>query len=149
TGFGRGEFVDQPVFPDAVDAAAHQVVHQVVAVGHVMEHLVDQALLVGHGHGLLAVMGGFFRVSPRYRPVSLGIDGLYVLYCHDDTYSTRPGFAMAQSRTGKETNNARTARGRNRPPGPRTLAGGRADRSRDAQPQGPALSLSARAGRGA
>ena len=42
-----------------MDAAAHQVVHQVVAVGDAVEHVVDQPLLVLERHRPLAEMGGF------------------------------------------------------------------------------------------
>src|SRR5690606_13506580 len=44
-------------------AAAHQIIHQVVAVRHVVKDLVDEALLVLDGHGLLAEMGGFARLG--------------------------------------------------------------------------------------
>ena len=45
---GRGrEPVEQRLLPEAVDAGAHQVVHQVVAAGDAVEHAADQAGLRG------------------------------------------------------------------------------------------------------
>ena len=48
---------DQRVLPGAVQAARHQVVHQVVAARDAAEHVVDQRLLVGERHGAVAEMG--------------------------------------------------------------------------------------------
>ncbi len=53
---------DQRVLPGPVQPARHQVVHQVVAPRHRMEHAIDHALLVGERHGLLAEMGLIARV---------------------------------------------------------------------------------------
>ena len=42
----RIERVDHQVFPDPMQAARHQVVHQVVALRHAVEDVVHQRLLV-------------------------------------------------------------------------------------------------------
>ena len=47
----------QRILPGAVQAGRHQVVHQVIAAGHRMEHVIDQRLLVGKRHRLFAEMG--------------------------------------------------------------------------------------------
>ena len=51
---------DQRVLPGAMQPARHQVVHQVVAPRHAVEHVVDQRLLVAERHLPEAEMG----VSP-------------------------------------------------------------------------------------
>ena len=43
--FGRGEHGHELVFPQPVQAAGHQIVHQVVAAGDAGKHAVDEALL--------------------------------------------------------------------------------------------------------
>jgi hypothetical protein len=61
--FGRIDRRHQRVFPRAVQAARHQVIHQVVAAGDRMKDVVDAPLLVLKGHApiaeisLLAVRG--------------------------------------------------------------------------------------------
>ena len=57
--FGRIDRGHQCILPGAVQPARHQVVHQVVAACHRMEHVVHQPLLVGQRHGLFAEMGVF------------------------------------------------------------------------------------------
>ena len=47
----------QGVLPGAVQAAGHQVVHEVVAAGDGMEDVVDPPLLVREGNGRIAEMG--------------------------------------------------------------------------------------------
>ena len=54
----RRQPVDQRRLPQPMDARAHQVVHQVVAVGDPREQLTDQAGLVLRGHLLVAERGG-------------------------------------------------------------------------------------------
>ena len=51
----------QGVFPQPVQAARHQVVHQVVAVGDPVEDVVDQRLLLAGAH--LAVAKGGLHAS--------------------------------------------------------------------------------------
>ena len=52
----RGDLGDQHVFPQPVQAARHQIVHQVVAAGDLVEHVVDQALLGLQRHAAVAEM---------------------------------------------------------------------------------------------
>ena len=60
---GRMHRRDQRVLPGAVQPARHQVVHQVVAAGDRMKHVVDHALLVGERHGFFAEMGVLFGLA--------------------------------------------------------------------------------------
>ena len=53
----RIERVDHHVLPGAMQAAGHEVVHQVVARRHAMKHAIDEALLVGQRHLAEAEMG--------------------------------------------------------------------------------------------
>src|SRR5690606_7574623 len=55
----RVEVRHQRVLPEPVHAHAHQVVHQVIAVGDVVKNLVDQTLLVLKRDGLFTEVGGF------------------------------------------------------------------------------------------
>ena len=48
---------DQRVLPGAMQPGRHQVVHQVVAPRHLVEHVVDQRLLVAERHLAEAEMG--------------------------------------------------------------------------------------------
>jgi hypothetical protein len=57
--FGRIDRRHQRVFPRAVQAARHQVIHEVVATGDRMKHLVDAPLLVLEWHALIAEMSLF------------------------------------------------------------------------------------------
>ena len=58
--FRRVDRRDQRLLPGAVQAARHQVVHQVVAPRHRMEHVVDQRLLVAKRHPAEAEIGVLF-----------------------------------------------------------------------------------------
>ena len=49
---------DQRILPGAMQAERHQVVHQVVAAGDAVEHVVDQRLLVRKRHFPRAELGG-------------------------------------------------------------------------------------------
>ena len=53
----RVERGDQRILPGAVQPAGHQVVHQVVAARDLVENVVDQPLLFGERHLLVAEMG--------------------------------------------------------------------------------------------
>src|SRR6186997_2338504 len=46
----------QRIFPRAMQATRHQVVHQVVAAGHRMKYVIDTPLLVLERHALIAEM---------------------------------------------------------------------------------------------
>ena len=59
---GRREPGDEGILPQAVDAARHEVVHQVVAAGDRVEDVVDQLLLVG-GLDLAEAEGGPLAVA--------------------------------------------------------------------------------------
>ena len=67
-GARRIEGVDHQRLPDPVQAAGHQVVHQVVARGHAVKHLVHQRLLVPDGNIPEAEMRGLAR--PIHYPYS-------------------------------------------------------------------------------
>ena len=67
--FGRIEGVDHDVFPDAVQPARHQVVHQIVARGHAVKHRVHKLLLVLQRHVAEAKMGGL--VGPIHHAFTL------------------------------------------------------------------------------
>src|SRR3546814_6072094 len=54
---GGAEPVDHGGFPQPVDAARHQVVHQVVAAGDRFEDAADQPHLVAYRHAAEAEMG--------------------------------------------------------------------------------------------
>ena len=54
---GRIDRRDQRVLPGAMQPGRHQVVHQVVAPRHLVEHVVDQRLLVAERHVAKAEMG--------------------------------------------------------------------------------------------
>ena len=70
--FGRIDRRHQRLLPGAVQAARHQVVHQVVAPRHRMEHVVHQRLLVAQRHPAEAEIGLFFLRFSRHR--SCGTD---------------------------------------------------------------------------
>jgi hypothetical protein len=53
----RIEHGDEPVLPESMQAGRHQVVHDVVAPGHLLEHVVDPGLLVVETNVLEAEMG--------------------------------------------------------------------------------------------
>ena len=55
------ERVDHHVFPDPVQPRRHQIVHQVVALGDAVKHVVHQRLLVVQRHVLEAEMRGLVR----------------------------------------------------------------------------------------
>ena len=55
---GRVDRGQERALPGPVQAARHQVVHQVVAVGDLVEDVVDLGLLLGELHRLEAEMGG-------------------------------------------------------------------------------------------
>jgi len=57
TAHARG--ADEVALPQAVDAKAHQIVHQVVAVGHRRKHLADQLFLFAEWHVAEAEVSGF------------------------------------------------------------------------------------------
>jgi hypothetical protein len=48
--FRRIDRCDQRVLPGAMQPGRHQVVHQVVALRHLVEHVVDQRLLLAERH---------------------------------------------------------------------------------------------------
>ena len=48
---------DQNVFPDAMQARGHEVVHDVVAIRDLVEYVVDETLLLVDGHAAFAEMG--------------------------------------------------------------------------------------------
>ena len=52
--------LDGEALPEAVDAAGHQVVHDVVLGGYRVEDLGDALSLFGLGNGLVTKVGGFF-----------------------------------------------------------------------------------------
>ena len=54
---GRVHFPDENILPNAVQPAGHQIVHNVVALSDLMEHVVDQILLVVERHFGIAEMG--------------------------------------------------------------------------------------------
>ena len=58
------EHVDEPILPQPMQPAGHEIVHQVVARGHVMEDLIDATLLLGQRHRGKAEMG-LFHAVPR------------------------------------------------------------------------------------
>ncbi len=55
---GGASLATMSVLPQPVHAAAHQIVHEVIAVGHVVEHLVDQRLLLFERHRPFPEMRG-------------------------------------------------------------------------------------------
>ncbi len=55
----RIEPIDEGVLPKPVNAPTHQIVHQVVAVGHRGEHLADEFFLLVLGYLAEAEGGGF------------------------------------------------------------------------------------------
>src|SRR3546814_2617462 len=59
----RAQPVDEGGLPQPVDAARHQVVHQVVAVGDGVEDLPDKARLLVVTHFAEAEMGGVARTA--------------------------------------------------------------------------------------
>ena len=65
----RIERVDHQVFPDAMQARRHQIVHQVVALRHAVKHVVHQRLLVAQGHVPEAEMRGL--VGPIHQLISV------------------------------------------------------------------------------
>ena len=60
-GARRIERIDHDVFPDPVQARRHQVVHQVVAGRHAVEHVVHQRLFFAQGDVPEAEMRGLVR----------------------------------------------------------------------------------------
>ena len=69
---GRIERVDHDVFPDAVQAARHQVVHQVVTRGDAVKYRVHKVLLVLQRHVAVAEMGGL--VGPIHHAFTLNLN---------------------------------------------------------------------------
>ena len=49
---------DEDILPHPMQAARHQIVHDVVALGHLVEHVVDEALLLVERDIAVAEMGG-------------------------------------------------------------------------------------------
>ena len=115
----------QRVLPGAVQAARHQVVHQVVAARDRMEHVVHQPLLVAPGARFARRNGS----RPRCRPWP-------IVLCGEDHSAAPPG---ALCENGKSVNHARTARSRNRPHGLRPGHGGCALQKGRGAPAPPAL----------
>ena len=68
----RIERVDHQVFPDPVQARRHQIVHQVVALGHAVKHVVYQRLLVLQGNVPEAEMRGLVWPIHALRLYSAG-----------------------------------------------------------------------------
>ena len=70
---GRGmRLGDENVLPYAVQAEGHQIVHQVVAVGDPVEHVVHQALLFIQRHDALAKMRCVGRKRHQGSPAWVG-----------------------------------------------------------------------------
>src|SRR5690606_37204490 len=59
----RSQLGHHRILPETVHATAHQVIHQVIAVGHIVEDLVDETLLFVHGDSALAEMGSFLGLD--------------------------------------------------------------------------------------
>ncbi len=62
------ERIDHHLFPEAMQARRHQVVHQVVARRHAVEHVVHQRLLVAQGDVPEAKMRGLVRPIHVFTP---------------------------------------------------------------------------------
>ena len=119
-GFRRIDRGDQRVLPGAVQPGRHQVVHQVVALRHLVEDVVDQRLLLAERHLAKAEMG---------------------VVAHAGDHSARG--IRALHNPCPEVNHARASRSRNRAPRPAAGDGRRALRAGRDAPAGPALSVSA------
>ena len=52
----RFDHRDEDILPHPVKAARHDIVHEIVALGHLVEHVVDQTLLLVECHIGIAEM---------------------------------------------------------------------------------------------
>ena len=57
------DLAGERVLPQPVQAAGHQIVHHVVAAGDLVEHVVDEMLLLGQRHLGIAEMGRTLSVG--------------------------------------------------------------------------------------
>src|SRR5690606_11364700 len=87
---GRREPAYHGVFPDTVEPARHKVVHQVVALGDAVEHVIDEALLLALADAA-KTEGGFHSARNRgallRHPLSLEIGATITegaAACHAD-----------------------------------------------------------------